>query len=148
MRKNFVFILPAGIAGALMALQGGLNGLLGKTIGLTETAFAVHLTGALAILPFFLTKLEGITGAKLAKAPWYTWLGGLVGVAITYGVAISFPRLGAGKATTAIITAQLLTAFLLDHFGWLELSPRPFRTMHVAGILLIAVGAYLLGQQK
>ncbi|HHZ20318.1 MAG TPA: DMT family transporter [Firmicutes bacterium] len=148
MRKQLFFILPAGLAGALMAIQGGLNGLLGKTIGLTETTFAVHLTGLVTILPFFLTKLNSLSLAKLSKVPWYAWLGGSLGVLIIYGVALSFPRLGAGKATTAIVAAQLFTAFLLDRFGWLDLSPRPFRTMHLVGIALIAVGAYLLSQQK
>ncbi|HEX2952995.1 MAG TPA: DMT family transporter [Bacillota bacterium] len=149
MRQRLLFILPAGIAGALMAVQGGLNALLAKIIGLTEATFSVHflatITALLLLIPSF---LKGINLGTLSKVPWYLWIGGPLGVAITYGVVISFPKLGAGKATTAIIACQLLTAYLLDHLGWLDMPVRPLRPVHLIGILLMALGVHLLWQER
>lgn len=127
-----------------MAVQGGLNSLLAKSIGLLEATFSVQLLAALTLVPILLPRLLHGLPNGLSEAPWYAWLGGPVGVGITYGVALSFSRLGAGKATTAIIVCQLLTAFLLDHFGWLEMEARAFRPVHLLGILLMAAGVHLL----
>lgn len=144
LRQRWLMVLPAGIAGALMAIQGGLNSLLAKSIGLLEATFSVQLLAAITLLPILIPRLINGLPDGLAKTPWYAWLGGPIGVAITYGVAMSFTRLGAGKATTAIVACQLITAFLLDHFGWLDMNTRTFRPVHFAGIALIAVGVHLL----
>ena len=57
--------------------------------------------------------------AKVLEAPWYTWLGGILGAAIIYTVTVaaSIPPEVAAAATTAIITAQVVTACIIDHFG-------------------------------
>ena len=145
LRQRLFFILPAGIAGALMAIQGGLNSLLAKMIGLLDATFSVHLLATLSLAPFILYRwLSNAHWDKISKVPWYLWLGGPIGVAITYGVAASFPRLGAGRATTSIVVCQLITAFILDHFGFLDLPIRPLRSTHLVGILLLGVGVHLL----
>ena len=145
MRSRWLHLLPAGIAGAMMAVQGGLNALLGKLIGLRATVFSVHflaaVTALLLLIPAF---FKGSAFRNLSKAPWYLWFSGPLGIAITYGVAVSFPKLGAGRATTSIVTCQLIAAYLLDHFGLLNLPVRPFQTVHLFGILLLAVGVYFL----
>lgn len=127
-----------------MALQGGLNSCLAKSIGLLEATFSVQLLAAITLIPLLIPKLIRGLPEGLSKTPWYSWLGGPIGVAITYGVAMSFTRLGAGKATTAIVACQLITAFLLDHFGWLDMEIRAFRPIHFGGIALIALGVHLL----
>jgi transporter family-2 protein len=143
--RRLFFIVPAGIAGALMAVQGGLNSLLAKTIGLLDTTFSVHLLATLSLLPFIIYHwLTSATWDRIIKVPWYLWLGGPIGIAITYGVAVSFPRLGAGRATTSIIVCQLITAFSLDHFGFLDLPVRPLRVTHLIGVLLLGIAVHLL----
>lgn len=145
MRSRWFYILPAGFAGALMAIQGGLNSFLGKIIGLTQAVFSVHLLATVTVFILLIPVIvRGTIFANMTKVPWYLWLAGPIGVAITYGVAASFPKLGAGKATTAIVSCQLLTAYLIDHLGWLDLPPRPLQSVHLVGILLLAIGVHLL----
>lgn len=132
-----------------MAFQGGLNTYLSKLIGLSGATFSVHLSAAiLALLLLIPSFVKGFDFGSIAKVPWYLWIGGPLGVAITYGVAMSFPKLGAGKATTAIVACQLLTAYLLDHFGWLNMPVRPLRSVHLIGILLLALGVHLLWHER
>ena len=116
-----------------MALQGTLNSILGKTIGLLAATFSVQLVGAVTA-GILLLCLGGAEFGKLASAPWYVWLGGPIGVAIIFGVAFSIPKLGVGMATTAIIGAQLLTAYLIDHFGLLGMDRIPFNFIKLGGI--------------
>lgn len=147
--EKIVFLLTAGIAGALMAVQGTLNALAGKIAGLIPTTFIVHLLGSISaglLLLFF--NPGGIAFGeilqKIPSVPLYAWLGGPIGVAIIYGVAVSIPRLGVGVATTGIIVFQLLTAYAIDHFGLLGREHLPFNLIKLTGILLLAAGSYLL----
>ena len=126
-----------------MALQGTLNSALGKVAGLWEATFLVQITGTLLVaglLPFIGSGSLG----KLLDAPWYTWLGGILGVAIIYTVAASIPKVGAASATTAIITAQVLTACIIDHFGLFGLKAVVFTWSRWVGGALLAAGAWFI----
>lgn len=138
-------MLLAAAAGALMAVQGTLNSLLSKAIGLPRTTFVVHALGtAVAALLLLAPWRSGGSFARLGETPWYALLGGPIGVAIVFAVAASIRRVGAGVATTSIIVAQLLTAYSIDHFGLFGLERLPFGPLKAAGIGLMTVGGWLL----
>lgn len=133
----------AALAGSLMAVQGTFNSILGKIIGLIEGTFSVHLIGT--ITAGILLLCLGCGGfSKWGEVPWFAWLGGPIGVVIIFGVAFSIPKLGVGVATTAIIGAQLLTAYLIDHFGLFGMETIPFNLWKLGGILLIVAGSKIL----
>jgi len=135
----------AFISGLLMAVQGSLNTALGKAVGLWEATFVVHATGtAILIFVLFILKIARGNLAALSQAPWYSYLGGLVGVFIIYLVAASIPSVGVANATTAIIVGQVLTAVLIDHFGGFGLAKIPCGWNQIAGLALLAIGAKLL----
>ncbi len=142
---NLLALALALISGVLMAVQGSLNTALSKVIGLLETTFIVHITGTiiLLILLFVLGMGKGNFNL-LPQAPWYSYLGGLVGVFIIYLVAASIPKVGVANATTAIIVGQVLTAIIIDHFGGFGLERMACGWTEIAGLILLAVGAYLL----
>ena len=126
-----------------MAVQGTLNSALGKLAGLWEAAFLVQITGTLMVVGLLPLIGRGSLG-KLLQAPWYTWLGGVLGVAIISTVAASIPKVGAAAATTAIITAQVLTACVIDHFGMFGLEAMPFTWCRWVGGALLAAGAWFM----
>lgn len=135
----------AALAGALMAVQGTINSLFSKTVGLPRTTLAVQLTGSVAAaLLLLIPWRDGGSFAHLSRVPWYAWLGGPLGVAIVFAVAAGIRRVGAGVATTAIIVAQLLTAYLIDHFGLFGVEKLPFGVWKAVGIGLMAAGGWLL----
>ena len=67
-----------------------------------------------------------------------------VGIAIIYLVASSIAQAGVASATTAIIVGQVLTAAVIDWFGWFGVEQVPFSLWKGLGILLMAGGAWLL----
>ncbi len=73
---------------------------------------AGSLTGLLLLL-FGLGRGEW---QKFRAAPWYTYLGGLLGVAIVYLVVASISQIGVAAATTAIIVGQVTTAAVVNFF--------------------------------
>ncbi|MGB4291224.1 MAG: DMT family transporter [Dethiobacteria bacterium] len=145
MEIPFLALLIAAIAGMAMALQGSLNAALGKIIGTLETTFVVHIVGIAVIMSvLYLFRLGKGNLLLLKDAPWYTYLGGVLGVLIIFGVAVSIPRAGVANATTAIIIGQLITALLIDQFGLFGLGKVPFTLWKGLGLACLAAGGYLM----
>lgn len=145
MGAKLLALIIAALSGVTMAIQGSLNAALGKVIGLLETTFVVHLIGmALAALLLFVCRLGDGNLLMITRAPWYTLLGGALGVLIIYGVVRSIPMVGVAAATTAIIVGQIITAAVVDHLGLFGMTRIPFHWHRVVGTALMAGGAWLL----
>ena len=84
--------LPS-LSGMTMAVQGTLNSALGQVTGLWEATLIVQGVG-LAVAGVLVFPLGTGSLAKAVQAPWYTWLGGALGVLIVYTVAKSIPKVG------------------------------------------------------
>jgi transporter family-2 protein len=133
------------VSGILMAVQGSLNTALSKVVGLWEATFVVHVTGtAVLVAVLFFLRIGRGDWTQLTQAPWYAYLGGLIGVFIIYLVAASIPSVGVANATTAIIVGQVLTAVIIDQIGGFGLARIPCGWNQVAGLVLLALGAKLL----
>lgn len=135
----------AFISGVLMAVQGSLNSVLSKATGVIEATFIVHITGTIILaVALFVFQLGKGKLYPLPDVPWYLYLGGLIGVLIVYLVVVSIPEVGVANATTAIIVGQVLTALIIDHFGFFGLDVSPFGKQQIMGLFLLAIGAKLL----
>lgn len=139
-----ISLLLAALSGVLMAVQGSMNTALGKVIGLLEATFLVHVLGSLVGLGLLVSGLGKGNWQNFREAPFYTYFGGILGVAIVYLVVASISKVGVAPATTAIIVGQVSTAALVDFMGWFGLEPLPFNFMKGLGLLLMASGAWLL----
>ncbi|HHT46198.1 MAG TPA: DMT family transporter [Firmicutes bacterium] len=145
MKLDVLALLLAALAGAIMAFQGAVNAALGKIVGLLEATFIVMIIGLLtAFIALFPLRLGHGDIFKFTGAPWYSFMGGMLIVLITYAVAASIPKIGAANATTAIVAAQVTTAFLIDHFGLFGLQAIPFSWWKAAGLALLVVGTRLM----
>ncbi|TDX51618.1 DMT family transporter [Orenia marismortui] len=143
--EGIIFIIIAAISGLAMAIQGSLNSGLGKVIGDLEATFVVHVIATMLVsLLLFIFSLGKGDLSQLSEAPWYTYLGGILNVIILYGVIYSIANLGVANATTAIITGQVLTAILVDHFGLFGLEKIHFQWTQLVGVLFLAIGVKLL----
>lgn len=142
---NLFPLIVAALSGLTMAVQGSMNSVLGKYIGLWEATWVVHLVGLMLVsLLLFVMRVGDGHLANFQQAPWYTFLGGILSVGIIYGVVTSIPRLGVANATTAIIVGQVLTAVIIDHLGLFGVEKIPFSWWQFLGLVLLAVGARCL----
>jgi len=141
---NLFFLLAAFVAGMAMAGQGSMNSAVSKAIGLTEATFVVHASATLITALLLILGLGQGQWQNYAQIPWYYYLGGLIGVGITYGVTYSIPKLGVAVATTSIIVGQVLTACLIDHLGLFGLEKATFTWWKFLGLIFLSIGARLL----
>lgn len=144
MKLALIPLLTGIAAGISMALQGSLNTLLSKVVGLLEATFIVHVIGTIALIVLLFLRLGHGNLAHMGKAPWYAYLGGLLSIVILYAVMASISRLGVSIATTAIIVGQVSTALIIDHFGLFGLREIPFTWWKVLGVAVLATGAKLM----
>lgn len=134
------------LAGAALAMQVGVNnGLkerLAQPIPASITSFA---TGTLALLAYALATRSPWPAATHWKGgPWWIWLGGSFG-ALYIILTVTFSRqLGAGGWVGVVVTGQILTSVLLDHFGLLGFDQHPISWPRVGGMILLLGGAVLV----
>ena len=72
----------------------------------------VHAVGSVLALGLLLMGLGQGNLANLPKAPWYTYLGGVLSYGINYLVAPAISKARVAPATTDIILGQVFTAAL------------------------------------
>lgn len=144
-----LYILLAILAGAMLPLEGVMNGALGKRLGnpfhAAIVAFVVGLP-ALLIASLLLTRsLPNV--ATIAKSPAWMLMGGLAGAIFVTLFLSATPRLGAVAAVLAVLAGQLLVGATLDHFGWLGMTQRAMTPIRIAGLALVVAGVVLVAKK-
>ena len=138
-------ILGMVIAGGLIGLQAPINAVLGSRVGSIPAASVSFFIGTLALVAITLLFTGGFD--KLAESRGLSWIyftGGVLGAIYVTAALICVRTLGAGGVTAATITGQLAISLAIDRAGVLGLDPRPVSLGRIAGVVLLAVGTYLV----
>lgn len=132
--------------GGLIALQAPINSQLGRTVGTWQAAFVSFAVGTVLLLGIAALAKGGlgdISRVRDLSSPVYL-TGGVLGAAYVTTVLVSVRTLGAGGVVAATIAGQLTASVALDHFGVLGVAKSPITLAKVAGVLLLAVGVWLI----
>ena len=79
-----------------------------------------------------------------AEAPWYSYIGGFLGAYYVIIVILFAQQLGNGTLTGIAVTAQLVTAIVLDAFGLVGFIKRQVLWPRIVGVILMIVGVVLV----
>ena len=134
------------ISGAALAVQVGINnGLrerMGHPIPAAVTSFG---TGTLALIAFGLAlRPPWPRPSNLSGGPWWIWLGGAVGAVYIMGAVTYSSKLGAAGWLGVVVTGQILTSVLLDHFGLVGFAVHPVSPWRAVGVVLLLAGAAIV----
>jgi transporter family-2 protein len=143
--KQALAVLATVFAGGLIALQAPINSTLGRSIGSLPAASVSFAIGLLALVA--ITLLVGGGFGKLGEArhlSWYYLTGGVLGAVYVTTALIAVRTLGAGGVTAATIAGQLTLSVAIDRMGVIGLEERGLTPARVAGVVLLAVGTYLV----
>ena len=131
--------------GAIFSQQPVINAAVARASGsvIAASAFSVFITLCclLALLPFSVGNLRS---DMLSSLPWWSILGGVIGVGIVAGGAFLAPVLGAALFFICLVAGQLFGAAIADHFGAFGLPVRPLTTLRAVGLVLVFSGAWLV----
>lgn len=140
---QMVGFFVAILSGILMSLQGVFNTEVTKQSSLWTTAAFVHLTGLLVCVLAWLLTDRSSPEKLLAVRPLYLLAGGVIGAFITYTVVVSMGKMGPALAVMFIVTAQLVSAYLIEVFGLFGTEKQPLEARKLVGMGIVIAGIVL-----
>ena len=141
-----LYLLFAASAGAVLPVQAGVNAQLARFVGgPVRASFVSFLVGTVALLLVSVAIAKPLpSGSRLGGAPWWVWVGGLLGAVYVVGVIASAPRLGAVALIAAVIAGQTVCSVLVDQFGWVGFREHAATPGRLAGLALLLAGVALV----
>lgn len=141
----WTLLLLAALGGAAIALQALVNARLqvstGNPVLAATISFAVGLVGLLMVLPLY----SGSTHAQtLSQAPWWAWIGGLLGAFYIVMSILLLPRIGAAALISSAVVGQMIFALAADHYGILGTQVRAASLSRLLGAAMLVAGLFLI----
>ena len=139
------WIVLALLAGAVLPVQGVVNGLLRQDLGApfavgAVSFFVATLAMGLVLLLGTVLRRGPTTAAKaggLPGMPWWGWLGGFAGATYVTTVFTAIPAIGASAAVGLTVAGQQLASVFVDRYGWFRLPQRAVSGLRLAGVAAI-----------
>jgi bacterial/archaeal transporter family-2 protein len=140
------YLVLAFVAGAMIPFQVGVNAQLAHLVnGPIRAAFVSFVVGTIALLILTAIVWRPLpTGARVADAPWWAWIGGLLGAFYVAMSIVTGPRLGAAALIAAVVAGQALASVLIDQFGWVGFREQHMSPGRVVGMALVLSGVALV----
>ncbi|MFV0376481.1 MAG: DMT family transporter [Mangrovibacterium sp.] len=134
------------LVGSILAIQGSINTQLTSYLKHPMQGALVNFTvGFLSLIALNLIfRTQMPDWEQVRSAPWYLFIGGILGSVFVSSVIFFIPQIGVTTVLAAAIAGQLITAALIDHFGFLGLAVHPISSGKIVGIVLLLVGIFLI----
>lgn len=135
------------LIGCSIVLQSGVNAELRRAIGSPSgAAFVSFVVGSAAVGVVVLLAADLHLG-RLSAAPWWSWLGGLLGAFNIIAAIVVAARRGAAVLVACVAAGQVTTSLLLDHFGLFGYAARGVTPGRVVGAALVLAGVLLVSRR-
>lgn len=131
-----IYGIFAVVYGVLISIQASFCATLTEVYGNWFSTVVVHMSGFLALLPFFLTKW----GRRTGKAPWYLYLGGVIGVANVVFGNYGIVKLGLTNCNVLMLLGEIIFAAVMDALGLLGMRKRKITGLKWAAICVMLLG--------
>ncbi len=149
--QSVLIVVLAALAGMILPMQPGINSVLRNSLGSAWVAALVSFSVGTLVLLTTVTVLRISANPKIIpdtqairSAPWWAWLGGLIGAIFVSSSIVLAPKLGAVLFVGAIVFGQMFSSMLLDHFGASGFRQQPMNAGRITGVLLILAGVVLI----
>lgn len=125
------------LAGGCIVLSRTINALLSEHTGPIKATLINNAVGAMAALVFFALSSEWLklTSDNMTSAPWYVYLGGILGIGVVYLSNVTTLKIPAFLLTLIIFIAQMATGFVLD-----VLMGKSIDILSFVGVFFILLG--------
>lgn len=140
-----LLIALVALVGVMISIQGPINAHLGRSLGSPWAAALVSFAvGSLALSAMVLSRDDARAALRhCGQAPWWAWIGGLLGACYVTVIITAAPRLGMAMIIGVSVAGSVLAALVLDHLGAFGLPVQPITPLRVLGALLVCAGVAL-----
>lgn len=145
--RQVLWQLAAVVSGCLSAVVGAILASLGQVIGSAIQATTILFAIATAVMIIFCCvngSLIRVGKAFTTNAPWWMWMGGVLGAIIVYANAWLIPLIGVSVFMMALLIGQLLLSLLMERNGWLGAPKKHISWIQLAGILIMLAGIFMI----
>jgi bacterial/archaeal transporter family-2 protein len=140
-----MLVLISAVIGAMIAYQALVNTRLqtytGNVLWAAVVSFFVGTVALLALT--FITRQPLPSLAQMSAAPWWAWIGGLLGATYVATVIVLVPRMSPALLFGASIAGQMAMLVIAEHFALLGSTRQPINAARVVGVMLIVAGTAL-----
>ncbi|CAN5660227.1 hypothetical protein BH23CHL5_BH23CHL5_04410 [soil metagenome] len=147
-RPMFWLLVAVALSmGLFMAIQPAINGQLRWRLSSPAQAAMISTsvsTLSLLVFVFLIQRQSWPDSATLISAPWWIWTGGLLGAVYVAASIVLVQRLGGAVAFSLVVLGQMLSALILDHFGWLGLTQYEMSFTRILGVAMVVGGVVLI----
>ncbi len=145
MSNTLVYSSLMLVAGLGIPVMAALNGGLGARLQSPALAAAILFSIGLILATAYLLATEGLPSSLFsADAPPYLYFGGFFVVFYILSITWVAPRFGVSNAVSFVLLGQLLAMSVIDHFGLLGVQKYAFGTQRGIGLLLMALGVFMV----
>jgi bacterial/archaeal transporter family-2 protein len=139
---TWLYLLFAFVAGAVIPFQAGVNAQLAQWAhSPIRAAFISFVVGTVVLLALSALVFRPLPSAhRLGNAPWWVWVGGLLGAFYVAGSIVTAPKLGAATLIALVVAGQTVASLLVDEFGWVGFAERHVSPGRIAGMVLVLAG--------
>lgn len=137
-----MFFFLALFSGALTSMSRVINAALGARVGSLHGSFVNHVVGTLGAAALLALGL-GAGTLGIGGLPLVYYAGGCLGVLVVAASNYAAARIGVVLLSMLMLSFQLATSAVIDHYGWLGAARLPFSLQKGAGLLLLIAGALL-----
>ncbi len=136
MSNNYLYLLLAVLAGAMMPTQAATNNKMATVVDSPiPAAFISFFIGTVALFVYVIASGTPIGNlASVKDAPPIAWVGGLLGAFFVTMTVLLAPRLGVAMTFSLIIAGQMLVTIVIDHFWLLGVPVQQVSFQRIAGI--------------
>jgi transporter family-2 protein len=141
----FVMLLSL-LAGMMIPFQSAMNAQLGKALQSPYyAALSVFIIAAAGLMMYLLLTRQPLPDIQQWRtAPKWSYLGGFLGGCYILLIVICAPKLGIGNVTILVLLGQVLSAVIIDHFGFLQSPLHHINWQRLVGVILVLCGVYLV----
>lgn len=143
-----VGILIAILSGVLMSVQGVFNTDVTKQSSFWVANSWVQVTALIVCLAAWGIADRSSFAALWKIQPKYVLAGGIIGAFITLTVVKSMNTLGPAQAVLFIVIAQMISAYVIELFGWFGTEKADWSFQKLIGMGIAIAGVILFQWER
>jgi bacterial/archaeal transporter family-2 protein len=135
-------------AGMLIACQFAINGELGNILhSPVRAAFTSFLIGTIALIATVILidrTFSGLKNTVKQKAPWWIWIGGILGSLYVLINVYLVGQFGTGQTVILVLFGQVTGSLLVAQFGLLNSIKNKITWVQIIGLILMLAGIIIV----
>lgn len=148
--SRLAWIVLALVAGAVLPVQGAINGLLRHDIGapfpVGAFSFAIATLAMLIVLAVTLIFSDAPRPqvGGLRHMPWWGWIGALCGATYVTTMFTAIPVIGTAATVGLTVAGQQIASLFVDRYGWFRLPQRAISGLRYSGVAVLLLGVAII----